>query len=228
MNTKRFFVAIFATVILSISFFACESKEDDSTPNPPTETDVVKEIYGYYGKSEAQVLPILDAKGWMKIVDSSELGVIYSYFSADSLNSYAVYSIDNIIKGVAYSVVKHPEYVFEKFATNNGKFYSLFENWEQSLSTISILNSVYQAEIYADEFEFYQDYEDRAIFLNDYQAKKSTLDMTSSSYTNSQMQGIIDFSIDYQMDNYQVYVMFQDDLLVEDMRKTTKNAWFRK
>ena len=70
MNTKRFFAAIFAAAILSISFLACDPKEDDPTTNPTPSTDVVKEVYGYYGKTTDEVVAILDQKGWTKSIDS--------------------------------------------------------------------------------------------------------------------------------------------------------------
>ena len=81
MNLKHYLAAIFVAAILSISFLACDPKEDDPTTNPTPSTDVVKEIYGYYGKPASQVLSILDAKGLTKVSDSTELGVVYTYIS---------------------------------------------------------------------------------------------------------------------------------------------------
>ena len=69
MNTKRFFAAIFAAAILSISFLACDPKEDDPTTNPTPSTDVVKEVYGFFGKSTDEVVDKIKQKGWTKSLD---------------------------------------------------------------------------------------------------------------------------------------------------------------
>ena len=228
MNTKRFFAAIFAAAILSISFLACDPKEDDPTPNPTPSTDVVKEIYGYYGKPASQVLSILDAKGLTKVSDSTELGVVYTYIRADSLKVYAVYSIDNIIKGSYYGEFESPMLYIDKLASNTNKFLLLFEKWEQSLSTISLLNTVYQGNIYADEYEFFQDYEDRSIFLNDYQAKKTTINAVSSAYFNSQIRAEVYSYLDYETEYTNVFVVFEDSSIMEEKSKTTRNSWFRR
>ena len=84
MNPKRYFAAIFSAAILSISFLACDPKEDDPTTNPTPSTDIVKEIHGYYGKPAAQVIPIMDAKGWTKSMETSGELTGYSYLSSDS------------------------------------------------------------------------------------------------------------------------------------------------
>ena len=157
MNTKRFFAAIFAAAILSISFLACDPKEDDPTTNPTPSTDVVKEVYGFYGKSEAQVLPLLDAKGWRKSVDTSSLGVVYTYLSIDSNKMYSVYSTNNVIYSVSYGEAEKTMMYNGKLASNTNRLLSLFEKWEQSLSTVNISNSTFQGSIIADEFEFVQD-----------------------------------------------------------------------
>ena len=228
MNTKRFFAAIFAAAILSISFLACDPKEDDPTPNPTPSTDVVKEIYGYYGKPASQVLSILDAKGLTKVSDSTELGVVYTYISADSLKVYAVYSIDNIIKGSYYGEFESPMLYIDKLASNTNKFLLLFEKWEQSLSTISLLNAIYRGNIYADEYEFFQDYEDRSIFLNDYQAKKNTINAVISEYFNSQIRAEVYSYLDYETEYTNVFVVFEDSSIMEEKSKTTRNSWFRR
>ena len=228
MNTKRFFAAIFAAAILSISFLACDPKEDDPTTNPTPSTDVVKEVYGFFGKSEAQVLPLLDAKGWAKVSDSSDLGVVYTYISADSLKMYAVYSIDNTIKGAAYGVAENTSFITSKLASNVDKFFLLFENWEQSLSTCSILNSVYQGAVGADDFQFQHSYDDRAEFLNVYQTKKPTLNFAASMYESPQTLGSVNLFIDYEGDESTINVIFEDEILSSEKSKTTKNSWFRR
>lgn len=62
MNLKRFFSAIFAAAILSISFLACDPKDDDPTTNPTPSTDVVKEVYGYTMENLLMKYVILDQK----------------------------------------------------------------------------------------------------------------------------------------------------------------------
>ena len=228
MNTKRFFAAIFAAAILSISFLACDPKEDDPTTNPTTTNDVVKEIHGFYGKPAAQVLSILDAKGWAKVSHSSELGVVYTYISADSLKMYAVYSIDNTIKSSYYGEFESPMLYIDKLASNTNKFLLLFEKWEQSLSTISLLNAIYRGNIYADEYGFFQYYEDRSIFLNDYQAKKTTINAVSSAYFNSQVRAEVYCYLNDEDNESGVFVVFEDSSIMEEKSKITKNSWFRR
>ena len=228
MNTKRFFAAIFSAAILSISFLACDPKEDDPTTNPTPSTDVVKEIHGFYGKPAAQVLSILDAKGWAKVSHSSELGVVYTYISADSLKMYAVYSIDNTIKGAAYGVAENSSFVTSKLASNVDKFFLLFENGEQSLSSCSLLNSVYQGAVGADDFQFQHSYDDRAEFLNVYQTKKPTLNFAASMYESPQTLGSVNLFIDYEGDESTINVIFEDEILSSEKSKITKNSWFRK
>ena len=228
MNLKRFFSAIFAAAILSISFLACDPKEDDPTTNPTPSTDVVKEVYGFFGKPEAQVLPLLDAKGWTKVSDSAELGVVYNYISADSLKVYAVYSIDNTIKGAAYSESESPITSYGKNASNTNKFISLFETMEQSLSTISLLNIAYIGKIIADSGTFNQEYYDRAEFLSDFQAKKSTLYFARSVFYGEEMSGNTHLYLNDEDIESAVFVVFEDNLVIEKSGKTTKNSWFRK
>ncbi|MDD2529643.1 MAG: hypothetical protein PHN41_00250, partial [Bacteroidales bacterium] len=84
MNTKRYITAIFAAIILSISFLACDPKEDDPTTNPTPTTDVVKEIHGFYGKPYTQVTAELDKKGWTKRVDTLGDLTVYVYYNSDS------------------------------------------------------------------------------------------------------------------------------------------------
>src|SRR5574344_928684 len=127
MNLKRFFSAIFFSFILSISFLACDPKEDDPTPNPTPSTDVVKEVYGYFGKPTDEVVAILDQKGWTKSVISNIQGVVYTYLSADSLKLYAVFSINDTIKGSAYGEQESTSSFSDKLASNTNRFLSLFE-----------------------------------------------------------------------------------------------------
>ena len=228
MNTKRLLAAIFAVVILSIGFLSCEDKEDDTNTNPTTSTDVVKEIYGYYGKSAAQVLPILDAKNWTKETETTDIGVIYTYLSADSLKSFAVYSINDTIKGAAYSELENSENGLNKLATNVDKFLLLFEKYELSLSKCTILNSNYQGYIYVDDYGFTEEYTNRAAFLADYQTKKTTIKYASSAYENTKTTAIVGVYLDRESDVSLVYARFQDKSIVTNKSKTNKNSWFRK
>ena len=228
MNLKRYLAAIFSAAILSISFLACDPKEDDPTTNPTPSTDVVKEIHGFYGKPAAQVLSILDAKGCAKVSHSSELGVVYTYISADSLKMYAVYSIDNTIKSSYYGEFESPMLYIDKLASNTNKFLLLFEKWEQSLSTISLLNIAYIGKIIADSGTFNQEYYDRAEFLSDFQAKKSTLYFARSVFYGEEMSGNTHLYLNDEDIESAVFVVFEDNLVIEKLGKTTKNSWFRK
>ena len=148
MNTKRFFAAIFAAAILSISFLACDPKEDEPTPNPPTSTDVVKEIYGYYGKPAAQVIPIMDAKGWTKSMETSGNLAVYSYFNSDSTKVYGIITKNNIVNETHYMEVESKDFYKSKIAENADKFLSLFEKWEISLNSIMPSESQYWSYIH--------------------------------------------------------------------------------
>ena len=228
MNTKRFFAAIFAAAILSISFLACDPKEDDPTTNPPTSTDVVKEVYGYYGKTTDEVVAILDQKGLTKSVISNIQGVVYTYLSADSLKLYAVFSINDTIKGSAYGEQESTSSFSDKLASNTNKFISLFETMEQSLSTISLLNIAYIGKIIADSGTFNQEYYDRAEFLSDFQAKKSTLYFARSVFYGEEMSGNTHLYLNDEDIESAVFVVFEDNLVIEKLGKTTKNSWFRR
>ncbi|MBP1645577.1 MAG: hypothetical protein H6Q16_1152 [Bacteroidetes bacterium] len=228
MDRKHYLVAILTAAILSISFLSCDPKDDDPTTNPTPSTDVVKEVYGFFGKPEAQVLSILDAKGWTKVSDSAELGLVYSYISADSLKVYAVYSIDNTIKGAAYSESESPITSYGKNASNTNKFISLFEIMEQSLSTISLLNINYIGKIIADNGTFNQEYYDRAEFLSDFQAKKSTLYLARSSFYGEEMSANTHLYLNDEDNESEVFVVFEDNLVIEKLGKTTKDSWFKR
>lgn len=228
MNTKHFLAAILVTVILSIGFLSCEDKEDDTNTNPTTSTDVIKEIYGYYGKTASQVIPLLDAKNWTKETETTDIGVIYTYLSADSLKSFAVYSINDTIKGAAYSELENPENGINKLATNVDKFLLLFEKYEQSLSKCTILNSNYQGYIYVDDYGFTEEYTDRAAFLADYQTKKTTIKYAHSAYENTKTTAIVSVHLDHESDGSQVSAIFKDKSIVTNKSKTNNNSWFRK
>ena len=223
MNTKRFFAAIFAAAILSISFLACDPKEDDPTPNPPTTTDVVKEIYGYYGKPAAQVIPIMDAKGWTKSVETSGDLAGYSYFNSDSTKVYGIITKNNIVNETHYMEVESTDFYKSKIAENADKFLSLFEKWEISLNSIMPSESQYWGFINAYSLQFYQEYQSRDAFLSDFQAKKSTLTFAGSAFTYGQFFGETFIHVDYNTKQSVVTVFFTDEPDISKANKIFKN-----
>ncbi len=227
MNTKHYLAGILTAVILSISFLACDPKEDDPTTNPITSTDIVKEVYGYFGKPSAEVVAILDQKGLTKSVISNIHGVVYTYLSADSLKLYAVFSINDTIKGSAYGEQESTSSFFDKLASNTNRFLSLFEKWENSLSIVDISNATYQGSLYADDYAFMEDYDDRALFLQNFQIKKSTLNTASSHYYGDNIKGYVEVFLDYDDNESDVSVVFEDNSIMEEKGKTTNNTWFR-
>ena len=223
MNTKRFFAAIFAAAILSISFLACDPKEDDPTTNPTASTDVVKEIYGYYGKTSAQVIPIMDAKGWTKSVETSGDLAGYSYFNSDSTKVYGIITKNNIVNETHYMEVESKDFYKSKIAENADKFLSLFEKWEISLNSIMPSESQYWGFINAYSLQFYQEYQSRDAFLSDFQAKKSTLTFAASAFTYGQFFGETFIHVDYNTKQSVVTVFFTDEPDISKANKTFKN-----
>ena len=223
MNTKRFFAAIFAAAILSISFLSCDPKEDDPTTNPPTSTDVVKEIYGYYGKPAAQVIPIMDAKGWTKSMETSGNLAVYSYFNSDSTKVYGIITKNNIVNETHYMEVESKDFYKSKIAENADKFLSLFEKWEISLNSLMPSESQYWGFINAYSLQFYQEYQSRDAFLSDFQAKKSTLTFAASAFTYGQFFGETFIHVDYNTKQSVVSVFFTDEPDISKANKTFKN-----
>ncbi len=215
MNTKRFFAAIFAAAILSISFLACDPKEDDPTTNPTPSTDVVKEIYGYYGKTTDEVVAILDQKGWTKSIDSASYRVTYTYLSSDSLKSYEIVSYNNYITGTIYTEREKKLNNYTKATSNTDKFISLFEKWENSLSNVGIATQGYFGKLTAEDHAFNQHYNDRMLFLENFNAKKSSLNSAISSFFGNQMSGECSLLIDTLNNNSCVSIRFMDNLIIE-------------
>ena len=223
MNLKRYFAAIFAAAILSISFLACDPKEDDPTTNPTASTDVVKEIYGYYGKTSAQVIPIMDAKGWTKSVETSGDLAGYSYFNSDSTKVYGIITKNNIVNETHYMEVESKDFYKSKIAENADKFLSLFEKWEISLNSIMPSESQYWSYIHSYSLQFYQEYQSRDAFLSDFQAKKSTLTFAASAFTYGQFFGETFIHVDYNTKQSVVTVFFTDEPDISKANKTFKN-----
>ena len=139
MNPKHYLAAIFAAAILSFSFLSCDPKDDEPTPNPTPSTDIVKEIHGYYGKPAAQVIPIMDAKGWTKSAETLGDLTGYDYYNSDSTKVYGIVTKNNIVKETHYMEVESTDFYKSKIAENADKFLSLFEKWEISLNNLDFL-----------------------------------------------------------------------------------------
>ena len=223
MNTKRFFAAIFAAAILSISFLACDPKEDDPTTNPTPSTDVVKEIHGYYGKPAAQVIPIMDAKGWTKSAETLGDLTGYDYYNSDSTKVYGIVTKNNIVKETHYMEVESTDFYKSKLAENADKFLSLFEKWEISLNSLMPSESQYWGSILADSLQFYQEYQSRDVFISDFQAKKSTLTFAGSAFTYGEFFGETFIHVDYNTKQSVVSVFFTDEPDISKANKTFKN-----
>ncbi len=223
MNTKHYLAAILTAVILSISFLSCDPKEDDLTTNLTTSTDVVKEIHGYYGKPAAQVIPIMDAKGWTKSVETSGDLAGYDYFNSDSTKVYGIITKNNIVKETHYMEVESTDFYKSKLAENADKFLSLFEKWEISLNSIMPSESQYWGYINAYSLQFYQEYQSRDAFLSDFQAKKSTLTFAASAFTYGQFFGETFIHVDYNTKQSVVSVFFTDEPDISKANKIFKN-----
>ncbi len=223
MNTKRYITAIFAAIILSISFLACDPKEDDPTTNPTPTTDVVKEIHGFYGKSAAEVIPIMDAKGWAKSVETSGDLAGYDYYNSDSTKVYGIVTKNNIVKETHYMEVESTDFYKSKLAENADKFLSLFEKWEISLNSLMPSESQYWGAIHTDSLQFIQEYQSRDVFLSDFQAKKSILTFAGSAFTYGQFFGETFIHVDYQSKQSVVSVFFTDEPDISKANKTFKH-----
>ena len=223
MNTKHLLAVIFAAVILSIGFLSCEDKEDDTNTNPTTSTDVVKEIYGYYGKSAAQVLPIFDAKGWTKSMKTSGGLTGYSYFNNDSTKVYGIIIFKDKVKEINYMEVEGSEFYGSKLAENADKFLSLFEKWELSFNSITPSQSQYWGAIHADSIQFYQEYQSRDAFISDFHAKKSTISFAGTAFTYGEFFGETYIHVDYQSKESVVSVFFTDEPDISKRNKTLQN-----
>ena len=223
MNTKHLLAVIFAAVILSIGFLSCEDKEDDTNTNPTTSTDVVKEIYGYYGKSAAHVLPIFDAKGWTKSMETSGELTGYSYFNNDSTKVYGIIIFNDKVKEINYMEVESSELYVSKLAENADKFLSLFEKWELSFNSITPSQSQYWGAIHADSLQFYQEYQSRDAFISDFHAKKSTLSFAGTAFTYGEFFGETYIHVDYQSKESVVSVFFTDEPDISKRNKTLQN-----
>ena len=223
MNTKRFFAAIFAAAILSISFLACDPKEDDPTPNPTPSTDVVKEIYGFYGKPEAQVLSILDAKGWTRREHIFESGANYQYINSDSTKTYFIETYNDTVIFSEYNEFDKGD-INQKISTVNiHRFIQTFENWENIMSQIPHPNTIYSGLIVEDSSESSQIYSLRNEFLQDFQNKKPTIKYALSNYKSDSIVSQTGVSIEKEYQWYTVFVAYGDKIYDFKKQENTLN-----
>ena len=222
---KRTFnlLAILSLLAVSFSFLSCEDKEDDTNTNPTTSTDVVKEIYGYYGKSAAQVIPLLDAKGWTKSMETSGELTGYSYLNSDSTKSYGIVFFNDKVKEINYMEVESSEFYVSKLAENADKFLSLFEKWELSFNSITPSQSQYWGAIHADSLQFNQEYQSRDAFISNFHAKKSTLSFAGTAFTYGEFYGETYLHVDYQSKQSLISVFFTDEPDISKANKTLQN-----
>ena len=197
MNTKRFFAAILAAVILSISFLACDPKDDDPTTNPTPSTDVVKEVYGFYGKPYTQVTAELDKKGWTK--DTYPFGQYteIAYFNSDTTKKYMIQISNDTVIRSTYLEAESSKYNYSKLQENANYYLSLFEEWDPSFKNLFPLTALFKGQIMADNFDTWNNYTDYAGFFADYQAKKTTLDLAYQQRISEKISGNLTVSINY-------------------------------
>ena len=212
MNTKRFFAAIFAAAILSISFLACDPKEDDPTPNPTPSTDIVKEIHGYYGKPAAHVLSVLDAKGWTRREHTFESGANYQYINSDSTKTYFIETWNDTVIFSEYNEFEKGDVNQEISTVNIHRFIQTFENWENIMSQIPHPNTIYSGFIVEDSSESAQRYDLRNEFLQDFQNKKSTLKYAASNYMSDSRVSQTGVFIEKEYQWYTVFVVYGDKI----------------
>ncbi len=222
MNTKHYLAAIFAAVILSISFLACDPKEDDPSINPITSTDIVKEVYGFYGKPYTQVTAELDKKGWAKSVETLGELTVYVYYNSDSTKKYLINLFSDTVKYIEYVEFESPEFSQNKLASSANKFHALFEKWELSINKIFPSEAQYMGIILADNFEYYQQHLVREEFLADYQYKKSTLNIGNCEFIYEGMVGGLRNTIDYEGKTSEIVFGFYSQDLYQEMSKTSK------
>ena len=197
MNLKRFFAAIFAAVILSISFLSCDPKEDDPTTNPTPTVDVVKEVKSFYQRPYTEVASILDKKGLIKNVQYPKDGLNIFYFNQDSTMGYTIYIFQDTVTAVSYFNLESADVMNTKLQENANKFISTFEKWDSCLQVILPSNYLFFGEIDAQNGEFWQEYTNYTLFMEHFVEKKSSLDFVFSSFKNDEIRLILRMVIDY-------------------------------
>ena len=212
MNPKHYLAAIFSAAILSISFLACDPKEDDPTPNPTPSTDIVKEIHGYYGKPAAHVLSVLDAKGWTRREHTFESGANYQYINSDSTKTYFIETWNDTVIFSEYNEFEKGDVNQEISTVNIHRFIQTFENWENIMSQIPHPNTIYSGFIVEDSSESAQRYDLRNEFLQDFQNKKSTLKYAASNYMSDSRVSQTGVFIEKEYQWYTVFVVYGDKI----------------
>ena len=223
MKRKFNLLAILLLLAVSFGFLSCKDKEDDTNTNPTTSTDVIKEIYSYYGKTAAQVLPILDAKGWTKSMETSEELTRYSYFNSDSTKKYLINLFNDTVKYIEYVEFESSGFYGSKIEKNTDKFLSLYEKMELSFNSITPSQSKYWGAILADSLQFNQKYQSRDAFISDFHAKKSTLSYASTAFIYGKFYGETNIRVDYQSQHSLISVFFTDITHNFQKKKTLKN-----
>ena len=210
MRKRSFFAALLALLVVSMVFLSCDPKEDDNTTNPTPTTNIVKEVYDFYGMTEAQAISILDKKGWIKEVDVYGAETRIFYYSSDTTKRYYLVSVGDTIICSRYEEKESAYGSGLKLAENFGRFLQTFEKWEPLMYNLKPSDATYEGYIYADDRTFSQNYTDRAVFLADYNTKKPTLNRAFSGFYNDRIYGYVEVCLDYDAKNTYVYIEFGD------------------
>ena len=210
MNTKRYFVAIFAFAILSIAFLSCNPDDEEPPTNPDITFDVVREIRFFYKKPTNLVLSILDNKGWNKASDTDGLIVYDRYYNSDSTKTYLINSIDNIVIQAYYKELENYDYSFAKLPEHLKIYPKTYKKWEENLSKYFSSNATYNGFVRADSVNFYQQYTNRELYLSDFQTYESTLRESYSFFTYDDFKGSVSIKLDYITHKSVISVLFTD------------------
>ena len=211
MRKRSFFAALLALLVVSIVFLSCDPKEDDNTTNPTPTTNIVKEVYDFYGMIEAQAISILDKKGLTKKVNDYGTSAEIYYYSPDTTKLYYLFSVGDTIRISTYSENESAVSFGFKLAENFSSFLQTFEKWEPLMYNLKPSDATYEGYIYADDRTFSQNYTDRAVFLADYNTKKPTLSEAYSGFGNEKMYGNVEIYLDYNAKNSSVKIIFSDN-----------------
>lgn len=175
MNTKRYLAAILTAVILSISFLACEEKEDDPTTNPTPTFDLVKEVHGFMGKTYSEVSAVLDTKGLIKSVKNHSNGNEYTYTNSDSTKIYWLTTFHDTVFYSAYQMSDRASDIILKSSNNLNKYLLTFDKWRLSFDKIFDSAPHFYGILGAGDSTVYDEYLDKDLFLSTYNSNKSTV-----------------------------------------------------
>ncbi|MDD2530360.1 MAG: hypothetical protein PHN41_03950 [Bacteroidales bacterium] len=197
MNTKRFFAAIFVAAVLSISFFACDPKEDDVVPKPTVTNNIATQLYGFIGKNYTVAEAVLDSLGWTKTIYPFGSLIQIQYFNVDTTKLYTIYFLEDTITSSYYIEQESAEISQFKLAEKFGRFLQNFEKWEPFLYNLRPSGASFIGLIQADEGEFFNAYTDRSAFWDEYRVKKPTLVNATAGFTNEKMVATVQVFLDY-------------------------------